>query len=136
MPWKSWIRFAAWCALALFVIGGPLYTQVFKQRSRWIRPWRMYSSKGLEACRLEFRRRDLDGDETRLERLALLGYPRWVDAPKNVRLVTDTAKAERQGRTICARLGGRADVRMYLDCGKKRARWAPRAQGERNLCQR
>lgn len=136
MPLLAWGRRVVFVALVIFIVGGPFYLQVLHGRSRVLRPWRMYSTKGIDACRVAFRQRDSTGMEAPIARLEAMGYRSWQAAPPNHRLITRVSQAQRQGQLLCRRLGPNADVRMYLECGKKPARWVRKAWGETNLCRR
>ncbi len=65
---------------ALLLIGPPTYRQVLGGRSKYARPWIMYSGKGIDAHVGQFTLVDDRGQTSRLDHVALLGLEDEVAA--------------------------------------------------------
>jgi hypothetical protein len=135
-PWRLRLRLALFVLGASYLLLGPVPHQVFDAPYTKLLPrWRMFSGMSLQECAGHFERRD-QGATVRLDDwydlLALDRHRRRDRDQARVRSVTD---AEQLGERLCKKLGGGADVRLFLRCPSKHKGWVPRAQGERNLCE-
>jgi hypothetical protein len=108
------------CIAALFVVAPPLLVQVAGLRSPHLRGWRMFSSAGFEAYRVEvFALRD--GARRRVEARALLepGATACVD--------------ELRYESWCSAHPATV-LYVRLQCGQPAARWRLVYDGKQDLC--
>ncbi len=106
-----------------------MYRQVFGKHSLWLRPWIMFHGTAVNLLDVEYRVRDVDGQERVVDRFEVLGYERRT-APKWVRRVIKITKLSRE---MCRALGPGTDLRIYAHKATVNG-WKPRFNGEHNLC--
>jgi hypothetical protein len=118
--------------LLVWMIGGPVYRQVFNGSNKLFPAWHMYRGwgAGVWAVRLEDRGAPVD-------RLAVLGYGDWRTAPLAVKRIRSARELEQQLKAICEALGPEADLRVTASVGRVDGFEAvprPRYRGEKDVC--
>ena len=133
--WTVRFRGLIFVLLAAWMIGGPMYRQLFNGSSRIPRNWVMFTGYGAgEVCDVRYTLRE--GElETTLDRFDTLGHDDPRSAPKKVRRVENKKTALSLGRKLCRNLNEDADVRLYARCAHRQG-WRVIAQGKENLCAR
>ena len=118
--------------LLVWMIGGPVYRQVFNGSNKLFPAWHMYRGwgAGLWAVTLEDR-------GTPIDRLAMLGYDDWRTAPLAVKQIRTPRELEAQLSQICTALGPEADLRVVATIGRIDGFEPvprPRYQGKKDVC--
>jgi hypothetical protein len=134
-PEGIWPRRILFVGLASAIVLAPFSRQVLGvPEHRWLRTWQMFSRAGLDVCEVEYLRVERSGESTRLDRYAILRYPRWYDAPEEVRNLPDGPSIALVARRMCdARPGTIVDIRATARCAD-RGGWIEAMDGEVNLC--
>lgn len=133
----SWARLIGFVVLAAWIVGGPIYKQLLGGKTKWVRPWVMYSgnSVGVVAARFETvdkkgRRKPLDHYEL-LDATPPFSFDERPD--KSVSMIRTKAKFQKLVDRICRKLRRRTELRAVARIGRKGG-WKPLEDGERNLC--
>ena len=133
--WTIRLRGLIFVLVAGWMIGGPMYRQVFNGRSRIPRSWVMFTGYGAgEVCDVRYTLKTAEG-EAPLDRYAVLGHDTPRSAPRSVRRVENKKAAQSLGRRLCRALESDADVRLYARCAHRKG-WRVVDQGLENLCAR
>lgn len=127
----AWLRSGFVCILLVWMIGGPVYRQVFNGTHKAFPAWHMYRSfgTGLMAVELYVQRGDT---RERIDRLAALGYGPKTRPPGSVRVIKSKAQLDRQVRQICEVLGD-VDLRVEARIGRVRG-WQTVSDGSMDAC--
>ena len=134
----SWGRLVAFFVLAAWIFGGPVYKQVLGGKSKWIRPWVMFSGKGIGVVKARFEKVDRKGRHRKVDLAKLFDAPppfaTFDDKPdKRVWMIHSRAQWNSLVHKICRKLGRRGDLRATAYIGRK-AGWLPLADEDTNLC--
>jgi len=132
---SPWIRRIVFVLVAAAIVFPPFRHQVLDLRANpWLRTWRMYYGYGVDICEVEYVRIKRSGEAVGLNRYEVLDYPRWYDAPTDVRNLPDGPAIGRVARQMCDRFPGtRTDIRAKARCGSRRG-WVAFMDREVNLC--
>ncbi len=122
--------------LLVWMIGGPVYRQVFDGSNKLFPAWHMYRGWGSGVLAVTLEEQGAQGRRP-VDRLALLGFDDWRTAPMSVRRIRTPRELEQQLASICAALGSDTDLRVTASVGRvegfedlKR----PRYRGEEDVC--
>jgi hypothetical protein len=125
-----WLRGAVFVALAGIIVLGPFDRQVLGGDSEWFRAWRMFRGNSIGICDVRYVRHSVNGDEP-IDRFAVLGYPEWSKAPREIRSINEK-RLDDVTRRICRALPG-ADVRVTARCAQQSG-WKEKRKPDRNAC--
>jgi hypothetical protein len=131
--WRIRLRATLWLGLVLWIVGGPLATQVFGFNVPGVRRWLMFIGYGKDICDVRY---TVPGQEEPFDRLRTLGFDNDWDVPRKDKMLADAKAVERQGREICRTLN--LDVlHVQARCGIHRG-WRPIGKpawpADKNLC--
>jgi len=132
----GWTRTAVFALLFGWMVAGPFYYQVLGQRGklrRYIRPWIMFSLRGIGFVEARFFEHMPDGTLRELDRYALLGYRSRADAPQGIRRIPNQERTYALAKKLCRKLGPRADVRVISNMATVRG-WRPQYRGTEKIC--
>ena len=125
-------RCIVFCLMVVWICGGPLYTQGFGGKSKYIRSWRMFSGSGLGLHDVRFVLHTPEGT-TPIDRFAILGFRSKAEAPAWVWRIKRSRQLKRVCTELCNRFGPHADVRLYARRATRKG-WKWRVRGEQNIC--
>lgn len=112
-PVPAW-RAVVFVGLFAYVTVGPAWVQILGRKPTVVRPWQMFTGRGLDATRVVFTRRDASGSFVPLDRFAVLA-PRGGEAADALRFVRTPAQATTIAKQLRERLGPDGEVHVRLD---------------------
>jgi hypothetical protein len=124
--------------IVFFIFLGPFYRQVLDGTSNIVRPWIMFTDRGVGVFVVDFRERKADGSEVRIDYMQALGYGDMPlrQRPKKIWRITSWEDGVlRIGNQLCSALGEGRDVRVYALRADKNG-WKFHHQATENLCAR
>jgi hypothetical protein len=121
------LRGVAFAIIALWMIAGPVYTQIFDGSDDVFRPWVMYSGVGLGLMDITFYEQKSGGIVKQIDLRSTFGY-----STVHPRLMSKNA-VDSLGEDICSLLGKGADVRLVARSATD-AGWHTWSDGRRNIC--
>lgn len=139
-PFAVHLRTVALLLLTTWIVGGPLYRQVFGGKSKWVRAWVMFKTKGVGAVSGTLYVRDAAGEDQPLDRFELMGEPEpygmFDDRPPTwLWKVREEEGFSKLTKRLCRALGPDADLRADARIATKKG-WETLSERERNLCKR
>lgn len=105
-------RAALFAALLAVIVLGPAYPQLMGGSGRWLRPWTMLSTLGLDATAVEYWRVSRDGNRSWLDRYDTIAHAGRDAAPRYLREVRTAREAVFVGERLCELLGGADEVHV------------------------
>lgn len=128
-----WLRVGLVAGFVLYIWGAPAYEQLFDRNSPYTHPWKMYSRVGSDGCRVVYLKRDGDGETTRIDRFAAMGFETAQLAPRSVRVLTSGKQIRSIGKKLCGEHEGSPITARY-QCAR-RGRFG-KVRETKNLCAR
>ena len=117
--WAIVFRAVAFTLLMLYVVFGPFYKQVLKGKGNAFRAWRMYQTRGIGVCAVEFYIRHPDGRIEHIDYLKTLGYDKLRRVPHRSRRIMGGKGVLKVGQRIRQKVGGAADLRVNARIGTR-----------------
>ena len=112
-------RAVAFTLLMLYVVFGPFYKQVLKGKGNAFRAWRMYHSRGIGVCAVEFYIRQPDGRIEYIDYFKTLGYDKLVGLPHRSRRILGEKGVLEVGQRLRKKVGTAADLRVNARIGTR-----------------
>jgi len=116
------IRALLFVAVALWMLSGPVYRQVFGGESQYIREWRMYGTRAVRTCKVLYEQ-ETDGVWTPVSRWETEGFTFSTFPGRGRRMLDKRKDAEKAGRALCRTLGEDTVLRYRRRCGHVRRGW-------------
>ena len=98
-------RAVAFTLLMLYVVFGPFYKQVLKGKSDAFRAWRMYHTRGIGVCDVEFYIRHQDGRIEHIDHFKTLGYDKLLKSHHSARRIMGGKRCVGDGATSTTESG-------------------------------
>ena len=112
-------RAVAFTLLMLYVVSGPFYKQVLKGKGNAFRAWRMYQTRGIGVCAVEFYIRHPDGRIEHIDYLKTLGYDKLRGLHHHSRRIMREKGVLDVGQRLRQRIGAAADLRVNARIGTR-----------------
>ena len=112
-------RAVAFTLLMLYVVFGPFYKQVLKGKSVAFRAWRMYHTRGIDICDVQFYIRHPEGRIEHIDRFELLGRDRLLRSHHHSRRIMGEKGVLAVGRRIRQKVGATVDLRVNARIGTR-----------------
>ena len=112
-------RAVAFILLMLYVIFGPFYRQVLKGKGDVIPAWRMYHTRGIGVCDVEFYIRHPDGRIEDIDHFKILGYDKLLKFHHHSRRIRREKGVLEVGRRMRQQVGNAADLRVNARIGTR-----------------
>lgn len=112
-------RVVAFTLLTLYVVFGPFYTQVLKGKSNLFRAWRMYHTRGIDVCDVQFYIRHPDGRIEHIDHLQVLGRDKLLGSHHHSRRIMGETDVLRVGQRIRQKMGTVVDLRVNARIGTR-----------------
>ena len=112
-------RAVAFTLLMLYVVFGPFYKQVLKGKSVAFRAWRMYHTRGIDICDVQFYIRHPDGRIEHIDRFELLGRDKLLRSHHHSRRIMGEKGVLEVGRRIRQKVGPTVDLRVNARIGTR-----------------
>lgn len=119
-------------AFSLYIIFGPLLTQVLGIKSIYLPRWIIFTGAGREIFDISFNQ-IIDGNEFELDYLSILGFKNKYSSPKRYRQITSEETIKEIGKHLCKSLGINADIHVRGRRGT-RTLWAEYSSRNKNIC--
>ena len=110
-------RAVAFTLLMLYVVFSPFYRQVLKGKSDILPAWRMYDSRGIGICDVEFYIRHPDGRIEYIDRFQALGRDKLLGSHHHSRRIMGEKGVLRVGQRIRQKVGATVDLRVNARIG-------------------
>ncbi|MYE88791.1 hypothetical protein F4X33_07350 [Candidatus Poribacteria bacterium] len=112
-------RAVAFMLLMLYVVFSPFYKQVLKGKSTTFRAWRMYHSRGIGICDVDFYIRHPDGRIEHIDHFKTLGYDKLLKSHHHSRRIRHAEGVLEVGQRMRQRVGSAADLRVNARIGTR-----------------
>ena len=113
-------RAVAFTLLMLYVVFGPFYKQVLKGKGDAFRAWRMYHSRGIGICDVEFYIRHPDGRIEHIDHFKTLGYDKLLKLHHHSRRIMGAEGVLQVGQRMRQKVGAAADLRVNARIGTRK----------------
>ena len=112
-------RAVAFTLLMLYVVFGPFYKQVLKGTSTAFRAWRMYHSRGIGICDVDFYIRHPDGRIEHIDHFKTLGYDKLLKLHHHSRRIRYAKGVLEVGQLMRQKAGNDVDLRVNARIGAR-----------------
>ena len=112
-------RIVAFTLLMLYVVFGPFYKQVLKGKGNLFRAWRMYHTRGIDVCDVQFYIRHPDGRIEHIDRFEVLGRDKLLGSHHHSRRIMGETEVLRVGQRIRQKMGAAVDLRVNARIGTR-----------------
>ncbi len=112
-------RAVAFSLLMLYVVFGPFYKQVLKGKSDAFRAWRMYHTRGIGVCDVEFFIRHSDGRIDHIDYFKVLGYDKLRKLHHHSRRIMGEKGVLEVGQRLRQKVGSVVDLRVNARIGTR-----------------
>ena len=112
-------RIVAFTLLMLYVVFGPFYKQVLKGKGNLFRAWRMYHTRGIDVCDVQFYIRHPDGRIEHIDRFEALGRDKLLGSHHSARRIMGETGVLRVGQRIRQKVGAAVDLRVNARIGTR-----------------
>lgn len=112
-------RAVAFTLLMLYVVFGPFYKQVLKGKSHAFRAWRMYHTRGIGVCDVQFYIQHPDGRIEQIDRFQVLGRDKLLGSHHHSRRIMGEKGVLRVGQRIRQKVGATVDLRVNARIGTR-----------------
>lgn len=129
-------RLVVFVLIAAFMIGGPIYRQVFDGKNKIFRNWVMFSHRGSGGVDARFTQLFDDGSEVELDRIAILGggSTNWRKLPRNTWLIRKKyGGAMEVAQRLCGHLDEGSKIKVYARLATPRG-WRLQYDGKQVAC--
>ena len=113
-------RTVAFTFLMLFVVFGPVYKQVLKGKSAVLPAWRMYHTRGIGICDVEFYIRHPDGRTEYIDHFKVLDYDKLLNLHHHFRRIRREKGVLEVGRRLRQKIGNAVDLRVNARIGTRK----------------
>ena len=112
-------RAIAFTLLMLYVVFGPFYKQVLKGKSSTFWAWRMYHTRGIGICDVEFYIRHPDGRIEHINHFKTLNYAKLLKLHHHSRRIRYTKGVLEVGQLMRQKVGNDVDLRVNARIGTR-----------------
>ena len=98
---------------------GPVYKQVLKGKSDVLPAWRMYHTRGIDVCDVEFYIRHPDGHIEHIDYFKALNYDELLEFRHNWRRIIREEGVLEVGQRMRLKVGDTADLRVNARIGTR-----------------
>ena len=112
-------RIVAFTLLMLYVVFGPFYKQVLKGKGNLFRAWRMYHTRGIDVCDVQFYIRHSDGRIEHIDRFQALDRDKLLGSHHHSRRIMGETDVLRVGQRIRQQVGAAVDLRVNARIGTR-----------------
>ena len=112
-------RVVVFVLLMLYVVFGPFYVQVLKGKSKAFRAWRMYHTRGIDICDVQFYIRHPDGRIEHIDHFEALGRDKLLKSHHHKRRIMGEKGVLAVGRRIRQKVGATVDLRVNARIGTR-----------------
>ena len=112
-------RVVAFTLLMLYVVFGPFYKQVLKGKSNALPSWRMYHTRGIGICDVEFYIRHPDGRSEHINHFETLDYDKLLKLHHHSRRIRYTKGVLEVGQLMRQKVGNDVDLRVNARIGTR-----------------
>ena len=112
-------RAVVFTLLMLYVVFGPFYKQVLKGKSDAFRAWRMYHTRGIGVCDVEFFIRHPDGRIDHIDHFKVLGYDKLLKLHHHSRRIMREKGVLVVGQRLRQKVGNVVDLRVNARIGTR-----------------
>ena len=117
-------RVLAFTLLMLYVVFGPFYKQVLRGKGNLFRAWRMYHTRGINVCDVQFYIRHPDGRIEHIDHFQALGRDKLLRSHHHSRRIMGETGVLRVGQRIRQKVGAAVDLRVNARIGTRDG-WKP-----------
>ena len=117
--WVIVCRTVVFALLMLYAVFSPFYRQVLKGKSRAFRAWRMYHTRGIDICDVEFYIRHPDGRIEHIDYFKTLGYDKFLKSHHSTRRIMREHGVLEVGRLLRQKVGNVVDLRVNARIGTR-----------------
>ena len=112
-------RAVVFTLLMLYVVFGPFYKQALKGKSDAFRAWRMYHTRGIGVCDVEFFIRHPDGRIEYIDRFQVLGRDKLLGSHHSARRIMWVEGVLAVGQRLRQKVGNVVDLRVNARIGTR-----------------
>ena len=112
-------RAVAFTLLMLYVVFGPFYKQVLKGKSDVFRAWRMYHTRGIGVCDVEFYIRHPNGRIEPINYSKMLGYDKLLKLHHHSRRIMGEKGVLEVGQRLRQKVGDAVNLRVNARIGTR-----------------
>ena len=112
-------RVVVFTLLMLYTVFGPFYKQVLKGKSHAFRAWRMYHTRGIDACDVEFYIRHPDGRIEYIDHFKVLEYDKLLNLHHDFRRIRREKGVLEIGQRLRQKVGNVVDLRVNARIGTR-----------------
>ncbi len=113
-------RAVAFALLMLYVAFGPFYKQGLRGKSNAFQAWRMYHTRGIGVCDVEFYIRHPDGRIEHVDHFKTLDYDKLLKSHHHLRRIMGAKGVLHVGQRIRQKVGNTADLRVNARIGTRK----------------
>ena len=113
-------RAVAFTLLMLYVVFGPVYRQVLKGKNVVIPAWRMYHTRGIGVCDVEFYIRHPDGRIEYIDYFKVLDYDKLLKLHHHFRRIRREKGVLEVGQRLRQKIGNVVDLRVNARMGTRK----------------
>ena len=117
--WVIVCRAVAFTLLILYVVFGPFYKQVLKCKGNAFWAWRMYHTRGIGTCDVEFYIRHPDGRIEHINHFKALDYDKLLKLHHHSRRIRHAKGVLEVGQLMRQKVGNDVDLRVNARIGTR-----------------
>ena len=112
-------RAVAFTLLMLYIVFGPFYKQVLKGKGNAFWAWRMYHTRGIGICDVEFYIRHPDGRIEHIDHFKTLNYDKLLKLHHHSRRIRYAKGVLEVGQRMRQKVGDAVDLRVNARIGTR-----------------